>query len=60
MIDQNDLTGASLDEIDEALDDWMTRVKQTADRHIPKTSYKLEPYPRPTIDSTGKTPISGP
>ena len=47
MTDQNDLSRASLEEIDEAVDDWMTRVKQTADRHIPKTSYKLEPYPRP-------------
>ena len=48
MPDQNDLMGATLEEIDVAVDDWMTRVKQSADRHIPKTIYKLEPYPRPT------------
>uniref|UniRef100_A0A0P4W031 Endonuclease/exonuclease/phosphatase domain-containing protein n=1 Tax=Scylla olivacea TaxID=85551 RepID=A0A0P4W031_SCYOL len=48
MTDATDISRASLEEIDTSLADWMTKVKDTADRHIPKTQYRLEPAPRPT------------
>ena len=36
-----DITHGTLEDIDKALETWMTTVKTTADRHIPKTSYRL-------------------
>ena len=43
-----DIAHATLEDIDEALETWMTTVKTTADRHISKTSCRLQPAPRPS------------
>lgn len=48
MSDQPDLSQATLEEIDAALNTWMTTIKTTAERHIPRMTYRLEPHPRPS------------
>lgn len=48
MTDLPDISQATLEEIDEALNTWMSTTKTTAERHIPRTTYRLEPHPRPS------------
>lgn len=48
MTSQHDISHARLEEIDSALDDWMQTVRTVADKHIPKTSYRTIPCPRPS------------
>ena len=48
MTNLPDVTYGSLEEIDEALETWMTTLKTTADRHIPKTTFRLRAAPRPS------------
>ena len=48
MTNHPDPSHSSLEGIDDAVDAWMNTVKETADKHIPKRYYRLEPHPRPT------------
>lgn len=48
MTDLPDVTYGTLEDIDAALETWMTTVKTTADRHIPLTSHKIRSAPRPS------------
>uniref|UniRef100_A0A0P4W158 Reverse transcriptase domain-containing protein n=1 Tax=Scylla olivacea TaxID=85551 RepID=A0A0P4W158_SCYOL len=48
MTNYHDISQASLEEIDRALQIWTYTVKTTADRHIPKTTYRVDPQPRPS------------
>ncbi|KAG0717813.1 hypothetical protein GWK47_053682 [Chionoecetes opilio] len=48
MADLPDVSRATLDDIDAALDSWMTTVKLAADRHIPKTAHRTPAYCRPS------------
>ncbi|MPC43095.1 hypothetical protein E2C01_036732 [Portunus trituberculatus] len=43
-----DISHAGLEEIDTALEDWMTTVRIVANRHIPMTAHRTIPCPRPT------------
>ncbi|MPC21738.1 putative RNA-directed DNA polymerase from transposon X-element [Portunus trituberculatus] len=46
MKDLTDIAFGYLEDINEALETWMTTVRTTADRHIPQTTYKLRAAPR--------------
>ena len=48
MTDQPDITYATLEDIDEALEHWTHTVKTVVDRHIPKRTYRTIPCPRPS------------
>ncbi|KAG0727852.1 RNA-directed DNA polymerase from mobile element jockey [Chionoecetes opilio] len=48
MADLPDVSRATLDDIDAALDSWMSTVKLAADRHIPKTAHKTPAYCTPS------------
>ena len=48
MSDRPDVTHGALEEIDHAIDDWMSTVQDAANRHIPKTSFRIPPHPRPS------------
>ena len=43
-----DISHGTLEEIDNALETWMTTVRTTADRLIPQTCFKLRSAPRPS------------
>lgn len=51
ILQMNDLpvnSHATLEEIDDALEDWVTSVKEAMDRHVPKTKYRQIPSPSPS------------
>ena len=48
MTNLPDISTGTLEDIDDALTAWTHTIQTTADRHIPKTSYRLQPCPRPS------------
>ena len=47
MTDLPNITRGTLKDIDNALAAWAHTIQATADKHIPKRTYRLQPYPQP-------------
>ena len=48
MTDEPDISRSRLDDIDDALESWTTKVKTAVDRHVPRKTFKPLPHNNPS------------
>lgn len=51
MTNLPDVSHGTLEDIDEAIESWMSTVQRTAMKHIPKRTHQVEPHSRPSRES---------